>query len=200
MNKVPTISEIHALHEKYAPTAEAFELVFTHCRAVQQVAAQLLGRGNLPRIDAELVRAGCLLHDIGVYRLYDASGRLNHRDYIRHGVLGYELLKTAGFGDAICRFCSCHTGVGLTREDIRKQNLPLPVADYLPASVEERLVLYADKFHTKTDPPKFVTAATYSRDVRRFGDEKVLNFKLLIDEFGEPDLAPLARKYRAAMV
>lgn len=51
----------------------------------------------------------------------------------------------------------CHTGVGLTKEDVLVQGLPLPPADYVAITPEERLVMYADKFHSKTTPPTFVS-------------------------------------------
>ena len=47
-------------------------------------------------IDIDLARAGALLHDIGVYRLYDDAGNLDGANYIRHGILGYELLQEEG--------------------------------------------------------------------------------------------------------
>jgi uncharacterized protein len=192
---VPTDRQIRALHQRYAPTAAAFDLVYTHCRIVCAVAEQLLGDYR-PGVDAELVRAGCLLHDIGVYRLYDAQGRLDQANYIRHGVLGHALLRELGFPQPVCRFCSHHTGVGLSSEDIRRQGLPLPAADYLAETDEERLVMYADKFHSKTTPPVFVTAATYAAGVRRFGEDKAARFAALAEQFGEPDLPVLARRYR----
>ncbi len=189
---IPTDKEIRALHERYAPTREALELVHTHCEIVCGIAEQLLARTDL---DADLVRAGSLLHDIGVYRLYDADGELDQARYIRHGILGYELLRDEGFPDVICRFCSCHTGMGLTRTDIRTQALPLPLADYLAESGEEKLVMYADKFHSKTDPPTFVTADSYAAHVRRFGEGKAETFTLLRETLGEPDLAPFITTY-----
>lgn len=186
--RVPSDEEIRVLHEKYAPTREAFELVHTHCEIVCAVAERLADGSG---VDVGLVRAGCLLHDVGVYRLYD-DGRLDHARYIRHGVLGHALLAEAGFAETLCRFCSRHTGVGLTREDVRRQNLPIPAADYLPETAEERLVMYADKFHTKASPPAFVTADAYAASVRRFGEDKVTAFAALRAEFGEPDLSGLA--------
>lgn len=141
-------------------------------------------------MDADLVRAGSLLHDIGVYRLY-SGGVLDHANYVRHGVLGHALLAGHGLPEAICRFCSCHTGMGITRDDVRKQRLPLPVADYVAGSPEERLVMYADKFHTKTNPPKFLTADTYATQVSRFGEDKVATFHQMRKTFGEPDLTAL---------
>lgn len=194
--RIPSDGEIRGLHEKYAPTPEAFALVYTHCEIVCAIAERLVGRSGL---DVDLVRAGCLLHDIGVYRLYDAAGELDHAPYVRHGVLGHELLSAEGFGEAICRFCSCHTGMGITRDDVRRQGLPLPSGDYLAESGEERLVMYADKFHSKTTPPTFVTAGSYAADVRRFGRGKVATFLAMREEFGEPDLRALIAAYGHAV-
>jgi uncharacterized protein len=196
--RVPADEEIRALHERYAPTPEAFDLVYSHCEIVCGIAEQLLGRAGAG-LDADLVRAGCLLHDIGVYRLYDTAGVLDHEQYVRHGVLGHELLETEGFAEVICRFCSCHTGMGLTRDDVRRQGLPLPVADYLAESGEERLVMYADKFHRKTRPPRFVSPGSYAVDLRRFGEGKVAAFASMRGEFGEPDLGPFVETYGHAL-
>ncbi|MFF7648269.1 HD domain-containing protein [Streptomyces sp. NPDC007983] len=191
---LPTVDDIRALHEEYAPTREAFELVYTHCEIVWKVAEQLLAADG-HRLDADLVRAGALLHDIGVYRLYDNSGRLRADGYIRHGVLGHAILRQEGFPERLCRFCSCHTGVGLTRHDIERQELPLPVADYVAETGEEQLVMYADKFHTKTTPPAFLSFTAYAAHVGRFGAEKTAAFHALRDRFGEPELASLSAAY-----
>ncbi|WP_406104725.1 HD domain-containing protein [Micromonospora globbae] len=196
---IPTDEQIRALHERFAPTEEAFDLVYTHCRIVCAVAEHLLDRRHAP-VDVDLVRAGCLLHDIGVYRLYGTAGKLDHDNYVRHGVLGHALLRDLGLPEVVARFCSHHTGVGITRADVRRQRLPLPVGDYTADTVEERLVMYADKFHSKTTPPTFVTAASYAAAVRRFGEDKVARFAELVETFGEPDLDLLSRRYRQPLV
>jgi uncharacterized protein len=193
----PTDDEIRALHERLAPTREAFEAVYTHCVIVCRIAEQFLPGTDL---DAALVRAGCLLHDIGVYRLYGPSGTLDHAAYIRHGVLGHELLRDLGFPEALCRFCSHHTGTGLTREDIAARGLPIPPADYLADTGEEELVMYADKFHSKKSPPVFLTAASYQVSVGRFGADKVARFADMVRRYGEPDVTALAAEYGHAIV
>ncbi|AIS02597.1 HD domain-containing protein [Streptomyces glaucescens] len=195
----PTTDEIRALHERYAPTPEAFEAVYSHCEIVWRIAEELLNGLNETIIDGNLVRAGSLLHDIGVYRLYDTDGNLEHENYVRHGLLGHEILAAEGLPETLCRFCSCHTGVGLTKHDVLCQQLPLPPADYLAVSEEEKLVMYADKFHSKTTPPKFLTANAYAAYVRRFGDDKVEAFTLLRKTFGEPDVSALAALYDQAL-
>ncbi|MBB6119214.1 HD domain-containing protein [Nocardiopsis algeriensis] len=196
---IPTDAEIRALHERYAPTPEALALVHTHCEIVCAIAEQLLDRYGHD-LDRDLVRAGCLLHDLGVYRLYDASGRLDHRNYVSHGLLGQEILTSEGFPEELSRFCSHHTGVGITREDIRVQGLPLPEGDYVAESAEEQLVMYADKFHSKKNPPVFVSADTYAVSVSRFGEDKVTRFKELRRHFGDPDLASLVDTYGHALI
>lgn len=178
--KLPTDGEIRDLHAQYAPTRAAFEVVHSHCQIVCDLAEQVIKTNNL-QVDGDLVRAGALLHDIGVYRL-DGS------DYIRHGVLGYELLRSLDFPEVLSRFCSHHTGVGLTRTDIAEQQLPIPPGDYLADTVEEELVMYADKFHSKSSPPAFVTAAAYQTSVLRFGAAKAARFADLVDRYGEPEL------------
>jgi uncharacterized protein len=194
--RIPTDEEILALHRKHAPAPPALDLVYTHCVIVCAIAEQLMARPG-PGLDAdrELVRAGCLLHDIGVYRLFDDAGRLDQAGYVRHGLLGHRLLREAGLPEALCRFASRHTGAGISRADVLAQRLPLPPADYLAETGEERLVMYADKFHSKTDPPAFRTAAACADGLRRFGDEKALAFQAMRDAFGDPDLAALSQRY-----
>ncbi|WP_306324518.1 HD domain-containing protein [Streptomyces venezuelae] len=191
---LPSRDEIRAMHLKYAPSGEVFDRVFTHCEIVWKVAERIISLSGC-RVDPELVRAGCLLHDIGVYRLYDAEGRIGGQSYIRHGLLGHEILESEGLPDELCRFCSCHTGVGLTKEDVLVQGLPLPPADYVAITPEERLVMYADKFHSKTTPPTFVTPETYETYVSRFGRHKTEAFRALRAQFGTPELESLALAY-----
>ncbi|WP_250008078.1 HD domain-containing protein [Actinoplanes sp. M2I2] len=181
---LPTDDEIRALHERYAPDQAAFSLVWTHCRIVGELA-----EGLLTGEDRELVRAGALLHDIGVYRLAPDEA------YIRHGVLGHELLRTLDLPEPLARICSHHTGVGLSRDDVLRQGLPLPPDDYLAETPEETLVMYADKFHSKTSPPRFNTARSYAATVSRFGPGPVARFEALVSRFGRPDLSDLAHRY-----
>jgi uncharacterized protein len=193
--RIPTDREILALHEKHARTPGALDLVYTHCVIVCAIAEQLHSRlGAGLDVDIDLARAGSLLHDIGVYRLY-GEGSLDYANYIRHGVLGHELLREEGLPEAICRFASRHTGVGISRDDVLAQQIPIPPADYLAETGEERLVMYADKFHSKTTPPVFLTAPACAARLRRFGEEKVRAFQAMRDTFGEPDLAPLSETY-----
>jgi len=189
----PTAQEIKLLHKKYAPTNDAFNLVFTHCQIIWDIAEQLIRNSNLS-VDMELVKAGCLLHDIGLYKLIDTAGNIDPQ-HIKHGILGHDLLRHEGYPEIICRFASHHTGVGLTKADVLAQKLPLPMQSYVPETAEEALVTYADKFHSKSQPPCFITYKKYKEYVAGFGSDKVERFERMAKQFGLPDLDPIITKY-----
>lgn len=187
--------DLEKLHRKYAPSEEIFDLVFTHCNIILDIANQLIVRGDFA-VNVDLVRVGCMVHDIGVHPLFDSSGVLRDGvNYITHGTEGEAILKSKGFPEKLWRFASHHTGVGLTKEDIITQKLPLPEVDYLAETDEELLVMYADKFHSKTTPPYFNSYEWYKNDIIRFGEDKVKKFEAMAVKFGIPDLAPLSKKY-----
>ncbi|PID32138.1 phosphohydrolase [Candidatus Saccharibacteria bacterium] len=196
MSTSTTFDQIIALHKKYAPADSVFESVFTHCKIVSDIAVQLAKKSGV-HVDIELVKAGCLLHDIGVYALFDENGaEIDAGKYITHGVRGEEILRNEGFAEQYCRFASHHTGAGITKEQIRQNNLPLPLSDYLAETPEEELVMYADKFHSKTKPPMFNSHKFYTNYSARFGTEAESRFANLTKKFGKPDLVPLIAAYR----
>lgn len=189
---LPGYESIATLHRKYAPTDEAYELVFTHCQIVEKIAMGLLSAKPQPGIDTGLVRAGCLLHDIGVYSLY-TDGQIDKTRYITHGVEGERILQSEHFDDRLCRMASHHTGVGVSKVDIEDGSLPLPSRDFHAESLEEKLVMYADKFHSKT--PRFNTVESYARFVAGYGPEKAETFMEFVEIFGVPDLTSLVAEY-----
>lgn len=134
------------------------------------------------------------MHDIGAYKLYeaDASIKAGHK-YVEHGIEGARLLRQQGYDEAFCRIAERHTGVGLTKEKVKKQGLPLPLKDYVPETKEERLVTYVDTFHTKRQ--HFNTVKRYSEYLAAYDDEFPPIYAKLVKEFGEPDLAPIAKHY-----
>lgn len=191
-----TSDEITALHNKYAPSAKVFELVYTHCCIVRDIALQLIDRNQLS-LDKKLVENGAMLHDIGVYPLFKADGTLKSGvNYITHGIEGQKILQAENLPEKLWRFASHHTGVGLTKQDIINQKLPLPQQDYLAKTKEELLVMYADKFHSKTTPPYLNSFDWYKNDILRFGQDKANKFEEMAAIFGKPDLEPLSRKYK----
>lgn len=192
--ELPTRREIEALHNKYAPTDKLLHSVLTHCQIVWEVSEQLIDNANLD-VDRNIVEAGCLLHDIGVYALFDAAGnKLEDYNYMNHGVRGEELLKKERLPRELWRIASHHLGIGFTEQDIKKQGLPFE-HPYMPETIEERLITYADKFHSKTNPPRFNTYESFMATATTFGDDIAERFEQLAAEFGIPNLTVLAQKY-----
>jgi uncharacterized protein len=190
VNALPSEARIRELHERFAPTSKILDRVLGHSVIVRRVAEHLADRVAEP-VDRELLRVGAMVHDIGVYLLYDRQGNRGPQHYLRHGVLGHDLLADLGFGETLCRFCSCHIGVGLTRQDVLDQQLPIPAADYLARTVEEALVTYADIFHSKSAPSRFVTIEEYRRKLHNFGAVHQERFARLRERFGDPDTVAL---------
>ena len=197
--QLPTEEQIRALHHRYAPTQSAFDEVYAHCCIVRDIATQLIDRHHLA-VDAELVRVGCMLHDIGVYSFFSDDGSFDsQKPYLQHGILGEAILHAENFPEILCRFASHHTGVGLSKEAIEQNDLPLPHQDFLAETPEEALVMYADKFNSKSGGQGIVfnSADYYRKHARQFGEANVQAFDALIQRFGEPDLDLLARQYNA---
>lgn len=187
--------DVIAMHKKYAPSAAVYDLVYTHCLIVRDVAVQLIVNSSL-EVNRELVEIGAMLHDIGVYPLFETNGRLREGvQYITHGIEGERILRQEGLPESVWRFAAHHTGVGLTKQDIIDQKLALPAADYLAKTDEERLIMFADKFHSKTTPPFFNSYEWYRSDVAKFGTDKVAMFEQMAVLFGQPDLRLLQAKY-----
>jgi uncharacterized protein len=117
-----------------------------------------------------------MLHDIGVFRC-NASGIECYGDkpYICHGVIGAQLLRDEGY-PLHAQVCERHTGAGLSAKDIAEQGLPLPHIDFLPISIEEQIICFADKFFSKTRLTQEKTLEQAYKSVAKFGAESALRF------------------------
>lgn len=162
-----------------------------------------------PRLlDEHLVLIGGLLHDIGTYRVlrkkHDGrDGRdlkFSKKRYIRHGLLGYEYLLDEGVDESIAQFARNHTGVGLTRDSVVAQGLPLPPDDYVPVNLEQETVMVADKYHSKSVPPKFVSVDAYTARAARFGEDNKRRWLELVETYGRPDIPALAERWHMRMI
>ena len=193
---IPTDLAIEELHRKYAKNENEFNLIYTHCQVVEAIAMQLLDTNSVRDIDRQLVHVGCLLHDIGAYDVLE-DGRFVKG--VRHGTIGEEILKKEGFSETIWRFASHHTGVGLTEQDVINQAIPIPVADYTARTDEERLIMYADKFHSKShppdEPPHFCSFEWFRASIQQHGAGKADKFDALAELFGRPNLDHLSKQF-----
>ena len=136
-------------------------------------------------VDPAFVEEAAMLHDIGVV-LCDAPKIhcVGTHDYIEHGYLGAEILRMEGLpkhADVAER----HTGTGITMEQIMREQLPIPLQDYTPRTLEERLICYADKFYSKTRLGEDKPMAKIRQHLWKYGSDTVFRFDEM-QQFFEP--------------
>lgn len=170
--------DYQAIIDKYYPEAnELKNILLVHSRSVANKALTIVDERPELHIDRQFVEEAAMVHDIGIFQC-NASGIHCFGDapYILHGRIGAELLRAEGFPHH-ARVCERHTGTGLTKETIKKQAIPLPEQDFLPETIEEQLICYADKFFSKTHLDVEKTFDQAEKSLEKFGDECVERFR-----------------------
>ncbi len=166
-----------AILDKYYPEDnELKRLLLRHSRDVADKALAIADRHPELRLDRCFLEEGAMLHDIGVFRT-DAAGIHCHgtEPYIRHGIIGAELLRAEGF-PLHARVCERHTGTGITAKQIYELSMPLPEQDFLPETMEEQVICYADKFFSKANPDRRRDVEQTARSLAKFGNDGVVRF------------------------
>jgi len=170
----------------YNPRSKAYEILLRHGELVANKAMDTAGKVAHLNPDLHFIEEAAMLHDVGIFLTKSlALGCTGSQPYVCHGYLGRELLEETGLARHAL-VCERHLGVGISVEDIRQQNLPLPERDMLPVSIEEQIVCFADKFFSKNGT---TTATEHSvddilRNLEPYGEDKVAKFKSWMDFFG----------------
>ena len=170
--------------DKYYPAASPLrDIYMRHCRQVADEALDIARRHALPLHDAD-IEAAAMLHDIGIF-MTDAPGIHCHGDspYIMHGILGASLLRREGVDEPIAAVAERHTGAGITAADITALNLPMPPGDYMPRTLLERLVCYADKFYSKSGDMQRKCLERVRASMARHSADTLTRFEALHREF-----------------
>jgi len=129
--RLPTRSE--ALN--FLAKAGCSPKVIEHCRNVSRFAVKL-GKAFQKKgfkTDIQLLEVGGLLHDIGRSKTHGVD----------HALIGGQIAHSFGLPSAIVRIIERHAGGGIPKEEAKK--LGWPIRDYLPQTLEEKIVCYADK-------------------------------------------------------
>ena len=170
--------DVQAVFNKYyQPGTPLYNSVWSHSRLVADKALQLAQAHPELEIDLNFVYEAAMIHDIGVF-LTNAPSIYCTGDqpYICHGVLGAELMRADGY-PRHALVCERHTGTGLTVADIIAQNLPLPHRDMCPVSLEEKLVCFADKIYSKSNPDREKPLDKVRKSVARYGEDSLRRFE-----------------------
>ena len=167
------------LSKYYEEGTALLDLLLTHSAMVARKALAVADAARLD-VDRDFVYNAAMLHDIGIFRC-DAPGIYCHgsEPYIRHGVIGAELMRREGL-EGYARVCERHTGSGLTAKEIAETGMPLPPMDFLPETLEEKLICYADKFFSKSgDPREEKSLERVRKAMSKFGSDSLARFDAL---------------------
>ncbi len=109
--------------------------VIKHCEAVAKLAVQIAKKcsENGVAVNIRLVHVGALLHDIGRSKTHE----------VHHAVVGSEIAESLGLPKPVISIIKRHVGGGITPEEAEK--LGWPSGSYMPETIEEKIVSYADK-------------------------------------------------------
>ena len=128
--------------------------VVEHCLYVSdfavEIAQKIKNRGHT--VDVGFVETAAILHDIGRSKTHG----------IRHGIEGATILKDY---PKYARVCETHIGGGIGKDEATK--LGLPEKDYIPGTLEEKIICYADKLMHGTE--KKTLNETTSKFAERLG-------------------------------
>lgn len=103
--------------------------VIAHCEAVSAYASLVSQRAGA---DSFVTSLGALLHDIGRGKTHG----------IEHGIIGAEILRSHAIDERIVLCVERHVGAGISAREARL--LGLPEKNYLPETLEEKIVCMAD--------------------------------------------------------
>lgn len=109
--------------------------VTEHCKTVASLAVQIAKtcKEKGLNVDAQLVEIAALLHDIGRSRTHTVD----------HVIVGAEIARKLGLPSSIVSIIECHAGGGIDIDEAKR--LGWPIKSYLPQTLEEKIVCYADK-------------------------------------------------------
>ena len=157
------------INKYYPESDELRQLLVKHSRQVADRCLQIAKKHKELPVDVQFLEEAAMLHDIGICRC-DAPSIHCHgtEPYIRHGVLGGEMLRQEGF-ERHARVCERHTGTGLP--------------GYEPETLEEQIVCYADKFYSKSAPDHVRSVLETAQSLEKFGHEGVKKFLAWSERF-----------------
>lgn len=104
-----------------------------HSLKVAEKALEIAKKITKMKVNLNLIEIGALLHDIGRSKTHG----------FKHALIGGKVLRERGFPEELARICETHILGGLDKEDAKA--VGLPEKDFLPNSIEEKIICLADK-------------------------------------------------------
>jgi len=130
--------------EETLPTSDfAFDLlkklkvpynIRRHSLKVAEKALKIAENIKLRDVDRDLIEIGGILHDIGRSKTHG----------LNHALIGAKILRQRGLSERLAKICETHILGGLDKEDAKQ--VGLPERNYLPLTLEEKIICLADKY------------------------------------------------------
>lgn len=159
----PTCEQPEAIIRKYYERQpQLMEILLKHSRQVADRALQICDCHPELNLDRNFLYEAAMLHDIGIIH---TNAPLIHcmgtERYVCHGQIGGEMLRQEGL-PRHARVAERHTGAGLP--------------GFLPETLEEQVICYADKFYSKTHLDEEKTFEAALRHLQKYGEEGANRF------------------------
>ena len=109
--------------------------VIQHCKTVSKLAvkmAKILQNKGFT-VDLRLIEIGALLHDIGRAKTHSVD----------HAIAGVDIVKSLALPELVIKIVERHVGGGIPPDEA--EQLGWPRKSYMPETLEEKIVSYADK-------------------------------------------------------
>jgi uncharacterized protein len=137
------------IHKYIPPDSPTYPIYLIHCQLVANKALTIAKRLQLSTKKQSFIEEAAMLHDIGIIRT-NTPDIFCYGDlpYICHLSEGRAILEAEGLPRHAV-VAETHVGVGLTKEQIEAQGLPLPQRDMKPTTIEEEIISFADLFYSK---------------------------------------------------
>lgn len=159
----------------YQKGTQAHQVLIEHSEMVTRKALEIAQRVEHLNPDKDFIEKAAMLHDIGIiFTNAPEIGCYGDKEYVCHGYLGRELLEKQGLPEHAL-VCERHVGVGITVEDIVRQQLPIPKRDMVPITLEEQIICFADKFFSKEPDCLYENKSLekIKADIAIFGKDKI---------------------------
>lgn len=149
--------------------------VIDHCMAVEKLALQIAMRITSDEKTLALISRGALLHDIGRSKEHG----------IRHAVVGAEILQKRGLDQRVILIVERHICAGIDAVEAKDEGLP--VKNYIPETLAEKIVAHADNLITEKDraPARWKVSDVIARERGKGYVEQAIKIEKLHAELSQ---------------
>lgn len=176
---------IDIIKKFYQPGTKSYATLVHHSEQVTQKALTVAAKVPHLEPDLDFIAEAAMLHDIGIHAtVAESLGCHGRHPYLLHGTLGRKMLDGLDL-PRHALVCERHVGIGISAADIVTHNLPLPIRDMRPVSIEEQIICSADKFFSKNGNGngREKTVGEILAEIESYGSDKVIRFKSWLELF-----------------